>query len=87
MTREFGLLISPELALERALWRSVIARTIQDWLAAPLRGKIEAERYLFNNSADLSLVCDSAGINVWNLRRCLTKVRGRTMSEIMPATD
>jgi hypothetical protein len=87
MTREFIPPIRPELALERTLWRGVIARTIQDWLSAPLRAKIEAERYLFNNSADLFLVCDSAGINVRNLRECLNKVRGRTLRDLLPASD
>jgi len=53
---------------ETLLWRGVIARTIQDWLSEPLRPKREAERYLFENSVDLSLVCQSAGIDVWQLR-------------------
>ncbi len=87
MTREMALVTKPELALERTLWRGVIARAIQDWLSAPLRPKIDAERYLFKNSADLSLVCDSAGINVRNLRECLNKVRGRTLRDLLPAAD
>jgi hypothetical protein len=45
----------------------------------------EAERYLFENSADLSLVCGLAGINVGYLRRCLNKVRGRTLLDLVPA--
>jgi hypothetical protein len=83
MIRETELPIKPELSVETALWRGVIARTIQDWLSAPLRLKREAERYLFENSADLTLVCDSAGINVEHMRTRLNKVRGRTLEELL----
>jgi hypothetical protein len=69
------------------LWRGVIARTIQDWLSAPLRPKRDAERYLFENSADLSLVCESAGINVGYLRTRLNKVRGRTLLDLLPVAE
>jgi hypothetical protein len=65
------------------LYRGVIARTIQDWLSKPLRPKREAERYLFENSADLSMVCASAGIDVLRLRTCLNKVRGRTLEDVL----
>ena len=73
-----------QLTTEKRMWRVVIARTIQDWLSKPLRAKREAERYLFENSADLSLVCGLAGINVGYLRKCLNKVRGRTLLDVMP---
>jgi hypothetical protein len=73
-----------EMAAETVLWRGVIARTIQDWLSKPLRSKREAERYLFEDSADLSLVCSSAGISVIKLRTCLNKVRGRTLIDLLP---
>ncbi|MGC1186272.1 MAG: hypothetical protein WA871_02665 [Candidatus Acidiferrales bacterium] len=69
---------------ETLLWKSVIARSVQDWLSAPLRSKLDAERYLFQNSRDLSLVCELAGINVDHLRKCLNKVRGRPLRNIMP---
>ena len=72
---------------ETLLWRGVIVRTIQDWLSKPLRPKLEAERYLFENSADLSLVCSSAGINVLKLRTCLNMVRGRTLRELLPIPE
>src|ERR1700686_2662956 len=49
---------------ETFLWRGVIARTIQDWLSKPLGPKREAERYLFENCADLSLVWQLAGMDV-----------------------
>jgi hypothetical protein len=66
------------------LWKSVIATTVQDWLSTSSRSKLDAERYLFQNSRDLSLVCELAGINVDHLRRCLNKVRGRTLPSLLP---
>jgi hypothetical protein len=83
MVREIGLATELELTTETLLWRGVIARTIQDWLSKPLRHKREAERYLFENSADLLLVCSSAGIDVLKLRTCLNKVRGRTLEDVL----
>jgi hypothetical protein len=73
-----------DLTKATTLWRGVIARTVQDWLAKPVGPKREAERYLFENSPDLSLVCESAGIDVERLRTCLNKVRGRTLLDLLP---
>jgi hypothetical protein len=55
MSRKMALPAKPMLPSATALWRGVIARTIQDWLSMPLRPKLEAERYLFKNGADLSM--------------------------------
>jgi hypothetical protein len=74
-----------EMTAETQLWRAVIARTIQEWFSKSLRPKGEAERYLFENSADLSLVCRSAGIDIGRLRTCLNKVRGRTLLDLPSA--
>ena len=68
---------------ETLLWRGVIARPIQDWVSKPLRPKRKAERYLFENSADLSMVCSSAGLDVLKLRTCLNKVRGLTLEDVL----
>lgn len=84
MMREMELVIGQDQGTEKHLWRVVIARTIQDWLSSSLREKRNAEQYLFQNSADLALVCESAGINVERMRKCLNKVRGRTLVELMP---
>jgi hypothetical protein len=83
MLREIAFATNPDLTTATALWRGVISRAIQDWLSKPVRPKREAERYLFQNSADLSLVCASAGINILNLRTCLNKVRGRTLEDVL----
>jgi hypothetical protein len=84
MISEMALSAPNEQTTENRIWRVVIARTIQDWLSKPLGPKREAERYLFENSADLSWVCESAGIQVEQLRNCLNRVRGRTLCEVLP---
>ena len=84
MIREMAFATKQELTIETLLWRGVIARTIQDWLSKPVGPKREAERYLFENSADLRLVCQSAGIDVGQLRTRLNKVRGRTLHDLLP---
>ena len=84
MIRETALATDQGLTTENLLWRGVIAKTIQEWLSAPLRFQREAESYLFKDSADLSLVCGLAGINVGYLRKCLNKVRGRTLLDLLP---
>ena len=83
MIRDMASVTKLEPRTATRLWRGVIARTIQDWLSTPLRPKREAERYLFTNSPDLSLVCASAGIDVLKLRTCLNKVRGRTLEDVL----
>jgi hypothetical protein len=87
MIRDMASAITQAPKTVTHLWRGVIASTIRDWLSAPLRPKREAERYLFTNSADLSLVCESAGINVGHLRICLNKVRGRTLLDLLPVAE
>jgi hypothetical protein len=87
MMRDTALVVDHDQPSETRLWRGVIARTIQDWLSASLRGKREAEQYLFENSADLSLVCESAGINVEHMRTCLNRVRGQSMRQLLPVTE
>jgi hypothetical protein len=84
VVRETVLDTKPQPMTVTALWRGVIARAIKDWLSKPLRPKREAERYLFENSVGLSLVCASAGIDVLKLRTCLNKVRGRTLEDVLP---
>jgi hypothetical protein len=84
MIREMALATKQELTTQNLLWRGVIARTIEDWLSKPLRPKREAELYLFENSVDLSLVCDLTGIDIARMRKCLNTVRGRTLRDLLP---
>jgi len=83
MARERVQATGQEQMIVTALWREVIARAVQDWLSKSLRPKREAERYLFENSADLSLVCASAEIDILKLRVGLNKVRGRTLEDVL----
>jgi hypothetical protein len=84
MIAEIALSAPNEHTTENRIWRVVIARTIQDWLSKPLGPKRAAERYLFENSEDLSWVCESAGIDVEQLRNRLNKVRGRNLCDVLP---
>jgi hypothetical protein len=84
MIRGMELATKLEMTAETLLWRGVIARTIQVWLSKPLRPKREAERYLFEDSADLSSVCRSAGIDIGRLRTRLNKVRGQKLLDLLP---
>jgi hypothetical protein len=87
MIREMASAAELEITAETLLWRGVIARTILDWVSKPLRPKREAELYLFKNSVDLSLVCQSAGIDVGRLRTRLNMVRGRTLLDLLPVAE
>jgi hypothetical protein len=82
--KDFAFATSQDTSTETIFWRVVLARTIQDWLSKSASLRREAERYLFQNSPDLSLVCASAGINVEYLRTHLNKVRGRRLRDLMP---
>jgi hypothetical protein len=84
MFSEMVLATNLESTTHTLLWRGVIARTIEAWLSKPLRPKREAERYLFENSVDLFLVCELAGINIVRMRKCLNTVRGRTLRDLLP---
>jgi hypothetical protein len=46
--------------------------------------KREAKRYLFENSADWSSVCASAGIDIGRQRTRLNMVWGRTLLDLLP---
>ena len=83
MVSKTALARSQDEGTEILLWKSVIARTVKDWLSTSPRPKLVAEHYLFENSRDLSIVCGLAGINVDHLRRCLNKVRGATLENLL----
>jgi len=63
------------------LWRSVIARTIQEWISGPLRRQREAEHYLFDENADFRRVCEFAGMNIVVIRARLEPLRGHAIPE------
>jgi hypothetical protein len=60
---------------EARVWQAVITKTIQEWISGPLRRKREAEEYLFRDQKDFPLVCQSAGLDVGQLRAQLMRLR------------
>ncbi len=67
-----------ELLPEARLWQAVLVTTIEEWVSGPLRRRREAEQFLFANSRDFQLVCESAGMNAENLRSRLEKLRNKS---------
>jgi hypothetical protein len=84
MIREMALANDQVQTNDVRLWRAVIASSIQDWLSGPLRLKREAERYLFDDSVDLRMVCELAGINIGRLRARLNNLRGQAGLVLLP---
>lgn len=65
----------PAPPAESRLWQAVIVSTIQEWIYGPLRLKRQAEDYLFKDDSDFATVCESAGMDVNQLRAKLTRLR------------
>jgi len=68
---------TPDFVAEHRLWTAVIVHAVQDWLSGTLRDKREAQKFLFEDSADFAEVCAAAGIDPSNLRAKLLKVGRR----------
>jgi hypothetical protein len=64
-----------EKLMEVRLWQAVIVTTIQEWVSGPLRRKREAEEYLFKDERDFPMVCQSAGLDVRQLRSKLARLK------------
>lgn len=65
-----------QTSIER-VWLAVITDAIQEWMHGPLSKSRLAEQYLFSDQKDFPLVCNSAGLDVDNLRARLEKLRGQ----------
>ena len=46
----------------RRLWTAVLLQALEDWQSGNARRKREAEKFLFEASADFSRVCTAAGL-------------------------
>ena len=68
---------APDFVAEHRLWSAVIVHAVQDWLSGTLRDRREAQKFLFEDSADFAEVCAAAGIDPSNLRAKLLKVGRR----------
>ncbi len=73
-SRSYAVMNQPTPIAESRLWQAVIVSTIQEWIWGPLRLKRKAEEYLFKDS-DFQVVCQSAGMDVDQLRAKLTRLR------------
>lgn len=62
---------------EEKLWRAVIAKSLEEWIAGPLRYSRIAEEFLFDDNFDFHAVCSSAGMDPNHLRRRLKVLRAR----------
>jgi len=67
--------------VEKRLWQAVIVSTIQEWISGPLRYKRIAEEYLFQDRSDFPMVCQSAGLDVGQLRTKLARLKPAEESE------
>jgi hypothetical protein len=72
-----GVMSEHDATIETRLWQAVVVSTIQEWISGPLRKKREAEEYLFQDPKDFPLVCQSAGLDVDQLRAKLARLRSR----------
>lgn len=59
---------------ERRLWTAVLVNAIDDWRTGSLRTRREAQDFLFNNDADLDMVCSGAGLDWSDFRMRVAKV-------------
>jgi hypothetical protein len=75
-TSNAAIMSDHDATIETRLWQAVVVSTIQEWISGPLRKKREAEEYLFQDK-DFPLVCQSAGLDVDQLRAKLTRLRAK----------
>jgi hypothetical protein len=62
---------------EMRVWQAVLTSTVDEWVNGPLRRKREAEEYLFSDSKDYRMVCESAGMDPDHLRLRLQQLGKR----------
>lgn len=66
--------VTEGLISERRLWMAVLVNAIDDWRTGTMRARREAQDFLFNNDADLDMVCSGAGLDWSDFRMRLAKV-------------
>jgi hypothetical protein len=81
MQKTFSVIGNEQKLMEVRLWQAVIVTTIQEWISGPLRRKREAEEYLFKDQRDFPMVCQSAGLDVGQLRTKLARLKPAEESE------
>ena len=69
--------------LERRLWMAVLVRAIEDWHLST-GNRNNAERFLFEENKDFSLVCVNAGFDPGRVRSALLRrVRGKVALRVV----
>src|ERR1700683_654811 len=81
MQKNFSVIGNEQKLMEVRLWQPVFVTTIQEWISGPLRRKREAEEYLFKDQRDFPMVCQSAGLDVGQLRTKLARLKPAEESE------
>jgi len=66
---------------EVRLWQAVVVRAIEDWMSGPVRQRQQADNYIFGKNADFAVVCQSAGLDVDDLRTRLSRLRSGHLHE------
>lgn len=66
-----------EYAAERRMWTAVIVNAVEDWLSGPLRIRLAAQKFLFEDDDDFYQVCACAGIDPATFRSKLLRVGRR----------
>jgi hypothetical protein len=59
---------------ERRLWTAVLILAVDDWRQGTLRKRREAQRFLFDDQANLSRVCAGAGLDPGQFSSKLLKI-------------
>jgi hypothetical protein len=70
-----------ELIGERRLWTAVLLQALDDWRLGTLRKRREAQRFLFDDHANLGIVCAGAGLDPGSFCSKLLKIGSKVDME------
>ena len=73
--------VTEDCISERRLWTAVIVTAVEDWRSGSLRARREAQKFLFEDTADFEMVCASAGLDPATLRGRLLQIGKRVHME------
>lgn len=66
--------VCEEMIGERRLWTAVVVSAVEDWRSGSLRARLEAQKFLFENTQDFELACAGAGLDPGDIRSRLLKL-------------
>jgi hypothetical protein len=67
--------VTEELISARRLWTAVLLNAVEDWCNGTLRARREAQEFLFENDQDFEMVCTATGLDSYDFRTRLLKIR------------